>query len=185
MPRQPPLSSPSRTARKRVLIVNAFFDEYRRTTGSPYRVPRAMGPVYLAGAFDAVRCDVRLYSEQYSGPLLDPALLGWPDMLVLTGVTSSFDRMLHLTAYARTLNERVVVVTGGPPVRALPQRARHFFDYACLGDIEELQRSSAMSSAPIMSPPTRSRVSIWRRPRVCWAMSNRAATATSAAASVR
>jgi len=133
----PAALSPKR--RKRVLIVNAFFDEYRRATGSPQRMPRSMGPVYLAGAFAADACEVRLYNEQYSGSLVDIELLGWPDMLVLTGLTSSFDRMLHLTAYARALNERVVVVAGGPPVRALPRRAARFFDYACRGDIEELQ----------------------------------------------
>jgi hypothetical protein len=125
-------------ARKRVLIVNAFFDEYWRTAGSPYRVPRAMGPIFLAGAFARNLCDVRAYSEQYSGPLQDTRLLAWPDMLVLTGLTSSFDRMLHLTAYAKTLNPGVVVVAGGPAVRALPRRARLFFDHVCLGDIEEL-----------------------------------------------
>lgn len=126
-------------ARRRVLIVNAFFDEYRRMKGSPYRVPRAMGPVFLASAFSPARCEVRLYNEQYSGPLEDVGLLGWPDMLVLTGVTSSLDRMLHLTAYARALNEKVIVVAGGSAIRALPRHARRFFDCACLGDIEQLQ----------------------------------------------
>jgi radical SAM superfamily enzyme YgiQ (UPF0313 family) len=46
--------------------------------------------------------------------------------------------MLHLTAYARTLNEQVLVVAGGPGIRSFPQHARNFFDYCCLGDIEEL-----------------------------------------------
>jgi hypothetical protein len=126
-----------------VLIVNVFFDEYRRTGGSPYRVPRAMGPVFLAGAFAADLCEVRIHSEQYAGPLTDLELLVWPKMLVLTGLTNGFDRMLHLTAYARTLNPAVVVVAGGPAVRALPRRARRFFDYACLGDIEDLQGIAA------------------------------------------
>lgn len=129
--------------RKRILIVNAFFDEYRRTGGSRARVPRAMGPEFLAGAFARERCDIRAYSEQYSGPLTDMRLLAWPDMLVLTGITASFDRMLHLTAYAKALNPAVVVVAGGPPVRALPLRARGFFDYVCLGDVEELSAVAA------------------------------------------
>ena len=47
-PRRP---AGSAIGRKRVLIVNVFLDEYRRLGGSPFRVPRAMGPVYLAGAF--------------------------------------------------------------------------------------------------------------------------------------
>ena len=128
-----------RSARKRVLIVNVFFDEYRRTTGSPYRVPQAMAPCFLAGAFSARACDLRIYNEQYSGVLRDLRLLAWPDMLVLTGLTTAYDRMLHLTAYARSLNPRVVVVAGGPGVRAMPGRSRRFFDYVCMGDIEELQ----------------------------------------------
>ncbi|HEX9646166.1 MAG TPA: radical SAM protein [Alphaproteobacteria bacterium] len=133
---------------KRVLVVNAFFDEYRRTAGSPHRVPRAMGHVFLAGAFERSTTEVRLYNEQYSGPLHDAALLGSPDLLVLTGVTSSFDRMLHLAAYARTLNPRVIVAAGGPAIRALPRRAARFFDYPCTGDIEALQEVARDALGP-------------------------------------
>ncbi len=98
-----------------------------------------MGPPFLAGTFAREPWDIRLYNEQYSGPLSDRGLLGWPDLLVLTGLTVSFDRMMQLTAYARSLNQKVVVAAGGPPVRALPRRARRVFDYACTGDLEELQ----------------------------------------------
>ncbi|MDX1483681.1 MAG: radical SAM protein [Alphaproteobacteria bacterium] len=135
------MGAPSRRAgrRKRVLIVNAFLDEYRRTRGSPFRVPRAMGPPQLAGAFARDMWDIRLYNEQYSGLLADTKLLGWADMLVLTGLTSAFDRMMQLTAYARTLNEKVVVAAGGPAIRAIPKRSARVFDYACSGDVEELQ----------------------------------------------
>jgi hypothetical protein len=123
--------------RRRILIVNAYFDELRRGA-RPFSVPTAMGPVQLAGAFDRETCEVRLFNEQHSGPLLDLALLAWPDMLVLTGLTSSFDRMVQLTAYARTLQPRVVVVAGGPAIRAMPRYSARFFDYACNGDVEEL-----------------------------------------------
>jgi hypothetical protein len=68
----------------------------------------------------------------YSGPLEDPGLLGWPDMLVLTGLTTAFDRMLHLTAYARTLNEKVIVVAGGPSIRALSRYSKLFYGSAGL-----------------------------------------------------
>jgi hypothetical protein len=103
------------------------------------KLPKAMGPVYLAGAFAPERCDVRIYCEMYSGPLETPDLLSWPDMLVLTGLTTAFDRMLHLAAYARTLNKRVTVVAGGPAIRALPRHSKRFFDYPCSGDIEEMR----------------------------------------------
>ncbi|MBV9076024.1 MAG: radical SAM protein, partial [Methylobacteriaceae bacterium] len=89
-------------------------------------------------AFDRDRVEVAIYSEVHSGPLLDERLLAWPDMLVLTGVTSSFDRMRHLTAYARTKAPGCVVVAGGPAIRNLPFLAAETFDYACQGDVEEL-----------------------------------------------
>ncbi len=79
-----------RYARKRVLIVNVSFDDFRHTTGNPNKVPQAMGPAYLAGAFSRELCDLRLYNEQRSGALQDMQLLGWPDMLVLTGLTSAY-----------------------------------------------------------------------------------------------
>lgn len=128
----------SRTARRRVLVVNAHLDDARRPTRRPTTVLKALGPVFLAGAFDRERCEVRLYDEQSSGPLEDPRLLGWPDMLVLTGLTAAYDRMLHLSAYAKTRNPGVVVVAGGPAIRALPQWSRQFFDHCCQGDVEEL-----------------------------------------------
>ncbi len=122
-----------------MLVVNAFLDEYGRQKGSPLRIPQAMGHIHLAGAFSQELCDVRVHNEQYSGPLSDMELLAWPDMLVMTGVTTSFDRMLQLAAYAKTLNPQVVTVAGGPPVRALPKLSRRFFDHACCGPVEELQ----------------------------------------------
>jgi hypothetical protein len=127
-----------RSERRKILIVNVYNDDLRRVRGAPNKVPAAMGPVYLAGAFDEDRCDVRLYNEQHSGPLRDERLLRESDMLVLTGLTSGFDRMRHLTAHARTLNEEIVIAAGGPAVRALPKRAARFFDYACEGDVEQL-----------------------------------------------
>jgi radical SAM superfamily enzyme YgiQ (UPF0313 family) len=124
--------------RKRILIVNCYFDDMRMPVGRRTKVPQAMGPVYLAGAFSPRTCDILLYNEMYDGPLEDEKLLSWPDMLVLTGLSNAFDRMRHLTAYARTRNRRVRVVAGGPAVRALPILSRQYFDIVCLGDVEEL-----------------------------------------------
>jgi hypothetical protein len=123
------------TQRKRILIVNCYFDASHWPLRRAFKIPQAVGPIYLAGDFSRELCDVRCYTEMASGPLEDEQLLAWPDMLVLTGLTNSFDRMLHLTAYARSKNEKVIVVGGGPPVRALPRLAARFFDNACLGYI--------------------------------------------------
>ena len=123
---------------KTALVVNVYFDDLRRRGGRPYSAPQAIGPTYLAGAFHPEHCRVRLYNEQYSGPLLDAAQFKWADMLVLTGLTVSLDRMRQLTAYARTANPGIVVVAGGSAVRALPRYSARFFDYSCSGDVEEL-----------------------------------------------
>jgi hypothetical protein len=131
-------TSTTASPRKRVLIVNCYFDDSRLPMKRTTKIPQAVGPIYLAGAFDRELCEVRCYTELASGPLEDEALLAWPDMLVLTGLTNSFDRMLHLTAYARTKNPKVIVVAGGPPARSLPILSGKVFDYTCLGDIEEL-----------------------------------------------
>jgi len=125
-------------SRKRILIVNCYFDEFRAPVKRKLKFPQPMAPAYLAGIFSAERCDIRLYDELYSGPLEDESLLSFPDMLVLTGVNSAFDRMLHLTAYVKTKNPRAVVVAGGPAIRALPCYSKKFFDFACTGDIEQL-----------------------------------------------
>lgn len=134
--------------RKRVLIVNCYFDDSRQPIRRTSKIPQSVGPIYLAGAFEREFCEVRCYTELASGPLEDEKLLAWPDMLVLTGLTNCFDRMLHLTAYARTKNPKVIVVAGGPTVRALPLLSRKVFDYTCLGDIEELCEVIAEAFGP-------------------------------------
>ncbi len=100
-------------------MVNCYFDYTRLPVPRPLKVPQSMAPVYLAGAFSPEFCNVRVYNEQYSGPLEDEHIFSWPDMLVMTGLTSAFDRMLHLTAYARTKNPDVIVVAGGSAIRAI------------------------------------------------------------------
>ena len=125
--------------KKRILIVNCGLDEFRLNIRRKRRLPFSMAPAYLAGILSPELCDVVIYDEVYSGPLEDEKRLSWPDMLILTGMNSTFDRMLHLTAYVRTKNKRVIVVAGGPVIRNIPIYAGRFFDYPCTGDIEQLQ----------------------------------------------
>ena len=122
----------------RVLIINCYLDETRRLTGRPHFVPQAVGPAYLAAAFSREHAELVLYSELHSGPFQDEAMMAWPDMVVITGMTTAFDRMRHMSAYLRTKNPKVVIVAGGQAIRALPVRSREFFDYCCQGDVEEL-----------------------------------------------
>ena len=104
--------------------------------------------MFLAGGFHPEHWEIRLHNEHSHGPLQDEALLGWPDVLVLTGLITSLDRMRHLTAYARTKNPDVLVVGGGHVVRAFPQYCLTFMDYACLGDVEEIQEVIAEAVGP-------------------------------------
>ncbi len=125
--------------KKRILILNLHFDDRHIPVGRKNKLPQGMGAVFLAGAFSKKRCDIRVYSEIYSGPLEDETLLAWPHMVVLTGVTNCLDRMLHITAYVKTKNTMAIVVAGGAPVRAWPLLSSRIFDYACTGDIEQLR----------------------------------------------
>lgn len=134
--------------RKRALIVNCYADETRRPVARTHKIPQTIGPMFLAGGFNPERWEIRLHNEHSDGPLQDEALLGWPDVLVLTGLITSLDRMRHLTAYARTKNPRVVVVGGGHVVRAFPSYCRTFMDYACLGDVEQIQEVIAEAFGP-------------------------------------
>jgi len=131
----------ARQANKKVLIINCYFPEVREPVKRSNEAPNTLAPVLLAGHFCPQSCETRLYNEVNSGflEIYNPQLLSWPDMVVLTGLTAAFDRLLHISAYARSANPNVVIVAGGHGVRALPNYSRSFFDYRCLGDIEEIR----------------------------------------------
>jgi hypothetical protein len=111
-------------------------------------VPNTLGPVFLAGGLNPDLWEIRLCNEVYDGPLEDEALLGWPDLLVLTGLITSVDRMRQVAAYARTGNPAVVVAGGGHVARALPSYCAGFLDYVCLGDVEEIREVVADAFGP-------------------------------------
>lgn len=135
-----PFRGAGRQRRKKILIVNCYFPEMREPIKRSNEAPNALAPVLLAGHFCPQSCDVRLYNEVNSGfiEVFEPELLEWPDMVVLTSLTAAFDRLLHITAYARSYNPNVIVAAGGHAVRALPRYSERFFDYTCVGDVEEI-----------------------------------------------
>src|ERR1051326_192883 len=126
----------SKSAKKRVLVVNVYLPETREPVRLTREVPNTLAPVFLAGAFAPDTCDIRIWNEVSSGflELFEPSLIQWPDMVVFTGLVASFDRMKHLAAYLRTANPNVVLVAGGQGIRAFRRYARPFFDYVCVGD---------------------------------------------------
>ncbi len=139
-----------RPPRKKILIVNAYFPDERQAVKRSHQVPNTATPVLLAGYFNADLCEIKLYNEVSSGYLevYQPDLLTWPDMLILTGLSAAFDRLLHLTAYARSANRDVVVAAGGHAVRSLPRYSRQFFDYTCLEDVEQVAEVIADAFGP-------------------------------------
>lgn len=128
-------------AKKKILIVNCYFPEMREPIKRRNEVPDALAPVLLGGYFSQEHCEVRLYNEVHSGfiEVFRPELLSWPDMVVLTGLTAAFDRLLHVSAYAKTANPKVITVAGGHGVRCLPVYSQQFFDYTCTGDVDQIR----------------------------------------------
>ena len=53
---------------KRVLIINVFMDDRRVYLPNSFKVPQAMAPVYLAGAFSRTGCRVRCTTNIGAGP---------------------------------------------------------------------------------------------------------------------
>jgi hypothetical protein len=88
--------------------VSCHADETRRPVARRHKIPQTLGPVFLAGQLNPALWDIRLHNELAEGPLEDRALLGWPNLVVLTGLTTALDRMRQIAAYARTCNPRVV-----------------------------------------------------------------------------
>jgi hopanoid C-2 methylase len=164
--------------KKRILIVNCYFPERREPMQLVNEIPNALAPILLAGGFRRERCDVRLYNEVTHGflEMYAPELLKWPDLVVFTGLTATFDRMLQLSAYLRTLNPTVIIAAGGLAIRAFPTYAKRFFDYVCLGDVEEIREVIADALGPEYSADTmipRYDLADWVGRRVGYAESSR------------
>ena len=150
--------------RKRILLVNASFDSFRTYEPRQLFLTQGTATYYLAGAFSPDLCDVRVHCEVTHGLLAREADFAWPDMLVLTGTTNALDRMRQLAAYARTKNPAVIVVAGGPTVRAMPMLASRWFDYACEGDLEEIESVIADAFGPdCVKPGLVPRFDLFRR----------------------
>lgn len=122
----------------RILIVNCYSDNHCHAKGNRLFAPQTMVTGTLAGQLDPDKVDIRLWCEFKDGPYLDLKSLAWPDMLVLSGLNTAYDRMRHVCAYARTVNPRICVVAGGPAVRMLPKLSSQYFDHVCTGDVEQL-----------------------------------------------
>lgn len=124
--------------RPRILVLNCYSDNHAHARGSPLIVPQSIAPATLAGMLDAEQVELRLACEFRDGPFSDREALAAAELLVLTGLNPSFDRMKQVTALARTVNPRIAVAMGGPLARVLPRLSRRYFDYVCEADVEQI-----------------------------------------------
>lgn len=122
----------------RILIVNCYSDNHLHARGNRLFAPQSMVTGVLAGQLDPATVDLRVWCEFKDGPFQNLADLAWPQMLVLSGLNTAFDRMRHLCAYARVMNPSICVVAGGPAVRMLPRLSHRYFDHVCTGDAEQI-----------------------------------------------
>ena len=165
----------SPVAKKTALIVNAYFGERRRPIREKVTALRTIAPQHLAGRLAPDRWRIRLHDEQTQGPLADTDAVGDPDLLIVTGLTSAFDRMQHVCALVKTRNPGAVVVAGGPAVRAAPRLAAARFDYALHGDLEATDEAVAEAfgaDAVAREPAARFDLAPWTR-RAAYAESSR------------
>ncbi len=105
-------------------------------------------------------------------------------MLVLTGLTNSFDRMLHLTAYARTKNPKVIVVAGVLPFVRCRSCLASFLTTPAWATLKNSARSSKKPLALLMSQTKCCHATIWLTGWAGSATLKLLATAISAAHSV-
>ncbi|MDW3191384.1 MAG: radical SAM protein [Cytophagales bacterium] len=134
------LNSALDNRKKKVLVINVYFPEVRRPIQLTNEIPNTLAPVFIAGAFADDTCAIQIYNEVNSGfiEVFHPELLEWPDVVVFTGLTFSFDRIMHLSAYFKDRNEKLITIAGGQAVRTFRNLAARIVDYVCLGDVEEL-----------------------------------------------
>ena len=126
-----------------------------------------MAPPYLAGMFSRKNCFIKLYNEQYSGHLKDFRLIKWPDMVILTGLNTAYDRMLHISAYVRTNNSKAIIVAGGSAIRALANYSINFYR-KYRKSLTGFQSAVAFNNLPMLAIPNLTSaftdVPAWSRP---------------------
>ncbi len=91
--------------------------------------------LHVGSLIDPARFDVRLYHEDWHGPL-DPANRAGYDLVFLTGLQPDFDRMRQLAYFFR--RSGAAVVAGGSICTSFPEFATEFFDAVCAGGIDSV-----------------------------------------------
>jgi radical SAM superfamily enzyme YgiQ (UPF0313 family) len=120
--------------RGRVLVVCTHLRPGRDKRRSSYFMQPITG-LHIGSLIDQSRFDVRLYHEDWHGPL-DPADCAGYELVFLTGLQVDFDRMRQLSFYFR--RSGATVVAGGSICTSFPEFATRFFDAVCAGGVDSV-----------------------------------------------
>jgi len=124
------LESPAR----RALVVCTHLRPGRDKRRSNYVMQPITG-LHIGSLIDPQLFDVRLYHEDWHGPL-DPANCAGYDLVFLTGLQVDFDRMRQLAYFFR--RSGATVVAGGSICTIFPEFATQFFDAVCAGGVDSV-----------------------------------------------
>jgi len=121
-------------AKHRALVIHAHLRPGRNKGRRKY-VMQPIAGMHVASLIDSERFDVRLYHEDWHGPL-EPSEVGGYDLVFLTGLQPDFDRMRQLAYYFRRAG--ATVVAGGSICTLFPEFATQFFDAVCAGGVDSV-----------------------------------------------
>ena len=129
------VASPARP-RKRALVVCVHLRPGRDKRRSRYFMQPIAG-LHVGSLIDSRHFDVRLYHEDWHGPL-DPASCKGYDLVFLSGLQPDFDRMRQLSYFFR--RSGATVVAGGSICTSFPEFATQFFDVVCAGGVDSVSQ---------------------------------------------
>jgi radical SAM superfamily enzyme YgiQ (UPF0313 family) len=122
------------TSKLKALVVCAHLRPGRDKRRTTYLMQPISG-LHVASLIDEATFDVRLYHEDWHGPLEVTDCEGY-DLVFLSGLQVDFDRLRQLSFYFR--RSGAVVVAGGSICTSFPEFASRFFDAVCAGGVDSV-----------------------------------------------
>jgi hypothetical protein len=124
----------ARVSQRKALVVCAHLRPGRDKRRTSYMMQPIAG-LHVASLIDQTIFDVRLYHEDWHGPLETADCNGY-DLVFLSGLQVDFDRLRQLSFYFR--RSGAVVVAGGSICTTFPEFASQFFDAVCAGGVDSV-----------------------------------------------
>jgi radical SAM superfamily enzyme YgiQ (UPF0313 family) len=121
-------------SKPKALVVCAHLRPGRDKRRTTYLMQPISG-LHVASLIDQTIFDVRLYHEDWHGPLEVAECEGY-DLVFLSGLQVDFDRLRQLSFYFR--RSGAAVVAGGSICTSFPEFASQFFDAVCAGGVDSV-----------------------------------------------